>query len=72
MNYKKLYQDPKFPASFTGKIRFYNAVKSKEKKTRLTIIEDVLKSVDSYTLHKPVTKPPLFRRIYTSDINFLY
>ena len=31
-----------------------------------------MKAVDSYTLHKPVKKPTLYRRIYTKGINYLY
>ena len=72
MNIKKLYQDPKFPASFAGKQQFFNAVKSKQKKAKFKSIENVLKSVDSYTLHKPVSKPSKYRRIYTKGIKYLY
>ena len=72
MDVKKLYQDPKFAASFAGKQRFYNAVKSKHKATKYKTIENVLKSVDSYTLHKPVTTPSKYRRIFTKRIKYLY
>ena len=72
MDIKKLYQDPKFPASFAGKQRFFNAVKSKYKNAKLKTVEDTLKSIDSYTLHKPVTKPQKYRRIYTKGIKYLY
>ena len=72
MDIKQLYQDPKFPASFAGKQRFFNALKSKRKKTKLKDVETALKSVDSYTLHKPVVKPQKYRRIYTKSINYLY
>ena len=65
MDVQKLYQDPKFAASFAGKQGFYNAVKSKHKATKYKTIENVLKSVDSYTLHKPVTKPS--EDIYKED-----
>ena len=72
MNIKKLYQDPNFSASFAGKQRFFNAVKSKHKNTKLKTVENALKSVDSYTLHKPVRKPQKYRRIYTKGIKYLY
>ena len=72
MDIKKLYQDPKFAASFAGKHILYNAVKSKHKATKYKTIENVLKSVNSYTLHKPVTKPSKYRRIFTKRIKYLY
>ena len=72
MDIKKLYQDPKFPALFAGKQRFFNAVKSKYKNAKLKTVEETLKSIDSYTLHKPVTKPQKYRRIYTKGIKYLY
>ena len=72
MDVKNLYQNPKFPASFAGKQRFYDAVRSKDKKTKFKAIENALKSVDSYTLHKPVQKPQKYRRIFTKGIKYLY
>ena len=72
MDIKKEYQNPKFSASFTGKKRFYNAIKSKNKNVKYKAVENELKKVDSYTLHKPVTKPSKYRRIFTKGINYLY
>ena len=72
MDIKKLYQDPQFPASFAGKHRFYNAVKSTHADTKFKSIENELKKVDSYTLHKPVVKPQKYRRIYTKGIKYLF
>ena len=71
MNFKQLYQDSKFPASFTGKLRFYDAVKSRNKKVNYKSVQNALKSIDSYTLHKPTVKPQKYRRIYTKRIKYL-
>lgn len=72
MDLKELYNDPKFTASFSGKQRFYHALKSKNKKIKYKTVDNALKSINSYTLHKPVNKPKLFRRIYTKGIKYLY
>lgn len=72
MDIKQLYNDSKFPASFAGKKRFYQAYKSIKKDAKFNQVDNALKAVDSYTLHKPVKKPPLYRRIYTKGINYLY
>ena len=72
MDVKNLYQDPKFSASFAGKQTFYEAVKSKDRKAKFRTVENALKSVDSYTLHKPVRKPQKYRRIFTKGIKYLY
>ena len=65
MDVKKLYNDPKFDTSFSGKQRFSKAVKSRNRNLKTKDVLNTLKSVDSYTLHKPVRKPTLFRRIFT-------
>ena len=57
MDLKKLYNDPKFSASFTGKDRFSKAIKSRDRNIKTRDVLNALKSVDSYTLHKPVKKP---------------
>ena len=72
MDIKKLYNDPKFPASFAGKNRFFKAVKAKKNNAKSKEVKRALKAVDSYTLHKPVRKPSLYRRIYTKGIKYLY
>ena len=72
MDVKKLYQDPKFIGSFAGKKTFYNAVKAQNRNTKYKVVENALKKVESYTLHKPVTKPPKYRRIFTKGIDYLY
>ena len=72
MNVKELYQDPQFSGSFTGKRRFYDAVKAKHNNAKFKVLEDALKGVDSYTLHKPTVKPQKYRRIYTKGIKYLY
>ena len=45
MDIKKLYQNPKFPASFAGKQRFYNAVKSTHADAKFKSIEHELKKL---------------------------
>ena len=72
MNIKKLYNDPKFSASFAGKKRFVNAIISKNKNLKRKKVEEELKKIDSYTLHKPARKTKLFRRIYTKGIRYIY
>lgn len=72
MDIEKLYNNPAFSASFSGKKRFYDALKSKDKKLKFKTVSNKLKAVNSYTLHKPVNKPKLYRRIYTKGINYLY
>ena len=68
-DFKKLYHDPKFPGSFSGKNRFVRALKKAKHSTRG--VDKALRQIDSYTLHKPVKKPPIFRRIFTRGIGYL-
>ena len=71
---KELYRDPKFPGAFTGARTFYNAlVKYKPKESKsFKDVKKALREFDSYTLHKPIRKPDLFRRTYTKRIGYLY
>ena len=66
------YRDPKFPASFAGQKRFYDALKQANSSESLKSVKKKLQAVDSYTLHKPVRKPKLYRRIFTKSVNYLY
>ena len=68
-DFKKLYTDPKFAGSFSGQRRFLEGLKSAGVPTRGA--KGALKKIDSYTLHKPVKRPPKFRRIYTKGIGYL-
>ena len=72
MDVKELYNDPKFPASFTGQQRFYSAQQQINPSNSLGSVKQKLRSVDSYTLHKPTKKIKLFRRVQTKGINYLY
>ena len=72
MDIQALYTDPKFHAAFTGINRFYKAVKSRDPTITLTDVKKALRGIDTYTLHKPVSRPPLFRRVHTKGINYLY
>ncbi len=72
MDFKKLYEDPKFSASFSGQERFYKALQQDNLSVNRNTVKKKLKAVDSYTLHKPTRKPALYRRIYTKGIDYLY
>ena len=72
MDVKKLYNDPKFDTSFSGKHRFSKSIKSRNRNVKTKDVLNTLKSVDSYTLHKPVQKTSLFRRIFTKGVSYLY
>ena len=72
MDVKKLYLDPKFPASLAGQERFYYAQQRMNPSVSLGTVKKKLRAVDSYTLHKPTRKPTLYRRIWTKSINYLY
>ena len=72
MDFKKLYTDSKFSGSFSGKNRFINAVRSKDRSIKRSDIEKALQSIDSYSLHKPLRRPILVRRIYSKGINYQF
>ena len=72
MDFKKLYTDPKFSGSFSGKSRFIKAIRSKDRSVKRRDIEKALRSIDSYSLHKPLKRPKLHRRIYSKGINYLF
>ena len=72
MDLKKLYEDPKFSASFSGQERFYKALQQGNRSVSRDTVKKKLTAVDSYTLHKSPRKPALYRRIYTKGINYLY
>ena len=72
MSLQELYKDPAFAGSFSGKKRFYDHAKIVKPNLSYNKVEKDLASVDTYTLHKPVQKPKLYRRIITKGINELY
>ncbi len=72
MDIKKLYTDPKFSASFAGKERFIKAIKLQDNTVKRKDIEAKLRGIGSYSLHKPLKRPKLFRRIYAKGINYQY
>ena len=72
MDFKKLYTDSKFPGSFSGKKRFIKSIRSKDPSIKINDIEKALRSIDSYSLHKPLQKPKLYRRIYSKGINYQF
>ena len=69
-----LYRDPTFSGSFSGRKRFYKAVKDKYPGAKITQkqVDEYLKRDDSYTLHRPAKKPATFRRVFTKRIGYLY
>lgn len=66
------YNDPKFVASFSGVEPVYIAAKSLDPTTTRKSVKKELRAIDSYTLHKPVRKPTLYRRVITHGIDYLY
>ena len=74
MDLKRLYQDPKFSGSFTGQDRFYKAQVRELRGESVSkgTVKKKLSAIDSYTLHKPVRRPKLYRRIITKGIDYLY
>ena len=69
---KKLYRDPKFEGSLGGKERFFKAAKRLHPNLKRNTVYNYLKSDDTFTLHKPTTKPKKFRRVWTKGISYLY
>lgn len=71
MDLKALYNDPKFHGSLSGFQRFYDAVKARDPTLTKSKVKKALQSIDSYTLHKAVKRPALYRRVYTKGIGYL-
>ena len=72
MNLSKLYNDPSFEGSFSGKIKFYNAVLKKHPSITIKQIEKFLETEKSFYLHQQVRKPKIYRKVYTKGINYLW
>jgi len=72
MDLQKYYTDPTFPGSFSGVDRFYKALKSVNSSIKRKDVLEYLKSNNTYTLHKPVTKPSQYRRIYTKGLDYMF
>ena len=70
MDFKSLYENPKFYGSFSGQNRFLDELKKQGVRTKGA--RKFLRKVDSYTLHKPMQKPPKFRRVFTKRIGYLF
>ena len=70
MDFKSLYEDPRFYGSFTGKSRFSKQLENQQISSRN--VDKGLRKIDSYTLHKPVRKPLKYRRVYTKRIGYLF
>ena len=72
MNLSKLYNDPSFEGSFSGKFKFYNAVLKKHPSITIKQIEKFLETEKSFYLHQQVRKPKIYRKVYTKGINYLW
>ena len=72
MNLKKYYNDPQFPGAFSGVNTFFRALKEINPQITRKEVNKFLKSSDSYTLHKPVRKVKIFRRVYAKGIKYLF
>lgn len=72
MDLEALYKDPKFSGSLSGVDRFLQAVKSRDPSVTRSDVIKALQKNDTYTLHKPVKRAPLYRRIFTKGIDYLY
>ena len=72
MSIADLYKDPTLSGAFSGKETFYRALKERDASTKRSKVEKVLRSSDTYTLHKPIRKPSKYRRVYTKGINYLF
>ena len=72
VNIQKLYIDPTFPSSFSGKDAFVKDVLARYPSAKQKHVRKELLKSDAYTLHKPTRKPKVYRRIHTKGIGYLY
>lgn len=72
MNLSQLYSDLSFPGSFSGADKFYREVKKIHPSITRSEIQKYLKSNESYTSHRKVTRPKYFRRTYASRKNDIW
>ena len=68
MDLSKLYNDPSFEGSFSGKRKFYTAVKILDPSITIKKVEKFLKTQKSYYLHEP----KFYRKVYTKGIHYLW
>ena len=72
MDLGKLYNDPSFEGSFSGKKKFYDEVKKLYPNVKLKQVSKFLRTEKSYYLHQPIKRPQFYRKVYTKDINYLW
>ena len=72
MDLGKLYNDPLFEGSFSGKKKFYDEVKKLYPNIKLKQVSKFLRTEKSYYLHQPTKRPQFYRKVYTKDINYLW
>ena len=72
MDLAKLYNDPAFEGSFSGRKKFYDEVKKLYPNIKLKQVSKFLRTEKSYYLHQPVKRPQFYRKVYTKDINYLW
>ena len=63
------YTDPSKPGSFSGISSFYRALKTKNKKIKISDVNEWAKYQDAYTLHKNKTKKFLRNQTVVEGIN---
>lgn len=72
MELSKLYNDPLFEGSLSGKKKFYTEVKKKYPSITFKEVSKFLDTEESYFLHATVRKPKFYRKVYTKGINYLW
>ena len=65
MNLSKLYLDPRFPGSYSGIDKFYREAKKIYPNVTKKSVQQALRKVQAYSLHKRTTRPKKFRRTWT-------
>jgi len=66
---KKVYTDVSNPAAFSTPIRTWKRIKRLDPSITLKQVENVLRGVDAYTLHRPVRRVIKSRRYLSSGLN---
>lgn len=70
--WEKLYYDPIFPGSYSGRNKFAKGLSRNNLKPKTKELKQWLQKEDSYTLHKPVRWRFRRRRTYAAHIDYLW
>lgn len=68
----ELYHDPTTVGGLGGVDKFYKTVKNLKPDITKKNVQDFLTSQRAYTLHKPIRKPKVYRRVIVKGIGELY